>query len=273
MIPWSLRRSFLVFATVAAVILQVSVASGEAVAASTATPKPAYADDGISVYFSPVGGCTDAVVQQINQAKQTIEMQAYSFSSAPISKALLDAHKRGVKVAAVLDRSQQTAKYSGATFLANAGIPVVIDDKHAIAHNKIIIIDGKTVITGSFNFTKAAEQSNAENLLVIKDNPDLAAAYIQNFEKHRQHSVEYQGLKGGHAEPAKELAAEEPAEGISETPAVPQADGNVIVHVTKSGKRYHREGCTSLAKSDIPMKLSDAKAAGFTPCLRCRPPE
>jgi phosphatidylserine/phosphatidylglycerophosphate/cardiolipin synthase-like enzyme len=95
----------------------------------------------------------------------------YSFTSKPISKALLDAHKRGINVVAVLDKSQRTQKYSGATFLANAGIPVYIDSRHAIAHNKIMIIDWSTLITGSFNFTKAAEEKNAENLLVINPNP------------------------------------------------------------------------------------------------------
>jgi phosphatidylserine/phosphatidylglycerophosphate/cardiolipin synthase-like enzyme len=72
-------------------------------------------------------------------------------------------------VQAVLDESNNTAKYSAATFLLHAGIPTFIDAKHAIAHNKIIIIDGRTVITGSFNFTKAAEERNAENLLILRD--------------------------------------------------------------------------------------------------------
>ena len=119
------------------------------------------------VYFSPHGGCTDAIIRELNKAKSTILIQAYSFTSAPIAKALLNAHKRGVKVEVILDKSQRTQKYSSATFLYNPGIPVKIDAQHAIAHNKVMIIDGETVITGSFNFTKAAEENNAENLLVI----------------------------------------------------------------------------------------------------------
>lgn len=248
---------------------------------STARREPATApvvDDGITVYFSPQGGATAAVVEQIGKAEKTIQLQAYSFTSAPIAKALLDAHKRGVKVVAVLDASQRTAKYSGATFLQNAGIPVLIDDKHAIAHNKIILIDGKTVITGSFNLTKAAEQSNAENLLVIQDHPALAVAYARNFEKHRQHSTQYQGAKGGNSEPsedAQELGEERPAAPSPAAAAAPitepKAAADVVVHVTKNGKKYHREGCTSLAQSDLPMKLPDAKAKGYTPCARCKP--
>jgi len=106
------------------------------------------------VYFSPHGGCTDAIITELNKAKSTILVQAYSFTSAPIAKALLNAHRRGVKVEVILDRSQRTQKYSSATFLSNQGIPVKIDAQHAIAHNKVMIIDGETVITGSFNFTK-----------------------------------------------------------------------------------------------------------------------
>ena len=97
-------------------------------------------------------------------AKESVQVQAYSFTSAPITKALVDAHKRGVKIQVVLDKSQRTERYSSADFLQHAGIATFIDTKHAIAHNKIII-DGATVITGTFNFTQAAEERNAENLL------------------------------------------------------------------------------------------------------------
>ena len=92
------------------------------------------------VYFPPHGGCTDAVIRELNKAQNTILVQAYSFTSAPIAKALLNAHKRGVKVEVILDKSQKTQKYSSATFLYNQGIRVKIDAKHAIAHNKVMII-------------------------------------------------------------------------------------------------------------------------------------
>lgn len=144
------------------------------------------------VYFSPHGGCTDAIVKELNKAKSTVLVQAYSFTSAPIAKALLNAHKRGVKVEVILDKSQKTQKYSSATFLYNQGIAVKIDAQHAIAHNKVMIIDGETVITGSFNFTKAAEESNAENLLVIKDEK-FAERYIRNWQEHDRHSEAYAG--------------------------------------------------------------------------------
>lgn len=93
--------------------------------------------------------------------------RAYSLTRAPIAKALVDARKRGVRVQVILDKSQRREKYTEADFLLHAGVPTFIDDRHAIAHNKIMIVDGATIVTGSFNFTKAAEEGNAENLLVI----------------------------------------------------------------------------------------------------------
>lgn len=147
----------------------------------------------VEVHFSPKGGCTDAVVRELGKATSSVRIQAYSFTSEPIAKAILDAKARGVKVEAVLDRDNWTDKYSAATFLKNQGCDVRIDAKHQIAHNKVIIIDDKTLITGSFNFTKSAENSNAENMLVIHDAPDLVAKYIDNFKVHQKHSEPYTG--------------------------------------------------------------------------------
>jgi len=146
----------------------------------------------IQVYFSPQGGCTEAVVANLDKATNTVLVQAYSFSSAPIAKALVDAKKRGVKVQVILDKSQRTERYSSADFVQRAGIATFIDAKHAIAHNKIMVIDGKTILTGSFNFTKAAEEKNAENLLVIQD-AALAAKYTANWQAHLKHSEAYLG--------------------------------------------------------------------------------
>lgn len=148
-------------------------------------------DVNISLCFTPGGSCTDRIIREIASARSEILIQAYSFTSAPIAKALIEAHKRGVKVAAILDKSQRTAKYTSATFLANMRIPTYIDDRHAIAHNKIIIIDGSTTITGSFNFTKAAQERNAENLLIIRSK-EIAKAYRENWNDHLQHSERYE---------------------------------------------------------------------------------
>jgi phosphatidylserine/phosphatidylglycerophosphate/cardiolipin synthase-like enzyme len=125
------------------------------------SPKPAATEAGISVFFSPGGGCADAIVAQLQAARKSIDVQAHPLISTPIAAALKQAHDRGVNVRTVLDKDAAGAKHSAATYLTNAGIPTWLDGEHAIAHNKVIIIDGATVITGSFNFTKTAEERNA----------------------------------------------------------------------------------------------------------------
>jgi phosphatidylserine/phosphatidylglycerophosphate/cardiolipin synthase-like enzyme len=144
------------------------------------------------VFFSPNGGATEAIVREIDAAKSEVLVQAYSFTSVPIAQALLNAKKRGVRIEAVLDKSQRSERYSAATFLMNAGIAVVIDDRHAIAHNKIIIIDQASLITGSFNFSKNADQNNAENLLILRGNKPLIDKYLANYRIHWDHSVPYE---------------------------------------------------------------------------------
>lgn len=161
---------------------------------NSATPGVARSAGGpqIQALFSPRGGCTEALVREIGAARRSIWVQAYSFTSAPIAEALVKAQGRGVQIRAVLDKSNQTARYTGASFLQNAKVPVSIDPKHAIAHNKIMIFDGQTLATGSFNFTKSAENSNAENLLIIKNAPTLIRQYQENFENHAAHSTPYE---------------------------------------------------------------------------------
>jgi phosphatidylserine/phosphatidylglycerophosphate/cardiolipin synthase-like enzyme len=143
------------------------------------------------VFFSPHGGCTEAIVNEVSKAKTSVLVQAYSFNSAPIAKALVNAHERGVKVQIVLDKGQMTQEYPEADFFANAGIPSKIDALHFIAYNNVMIIDEETVIMGSFN-AKAAEESNAGKLLILHDKK-LASLYVKNWQDHAQHSEPYAG--------------------------------------------------------------------------------
>jgi phosphatidylserine/phosphatidylglycerophosphate/cardiolipin synthase-like enzyme len=142
----------------------------------------------LTPHFSPKGGCTDAVVREIAAARRHVEVLAYSFSSKAVAQALVDAKLRGVKVEIVLDHSNEKEAYSDLKFFLEQGLAPVIDPNHAIAHNKVMIIDGRILLTGSFNFTHQAENENAENLLVIKGHPELVAAYRQNFASHKAHS-------------------------------------------------------------------------------------
>jgi phosphatidylserine/phosphatidylglycerophosphate/cardiolipin synthase-like enzyme len=128
------------------------------------------------------------VVRERAAAKTQVLVQAYAFTSAPIAKARVEAHKRGVKILVVLDKSNQTERYSAATFLAHAGMQALIDDQHAIAHSKVMVIDSATILTGSFNFTKVAEERNAENLLVITEASELVRLYETHIATHATHS-------------------------------------------------------------------------------------
>ncbi len=139
-------------------------------------------------HFSPKGGCTEAIVAELNKARREILVQAYSFTCPDIAKALIEAKKRGVEVVILLDRANEKETYSELKMLEEHGIIPLIDANHAIAHNKIMIIDRRVVITGSFNFTRQAEHENAENLLIMKHQPGLVDAYHQNFLAHQQHS-------------------------------------------------------------------------------------
>jgi hypothetical protein len=181
-------------------------------------------------------------------------MQAYSFTSVPIAKALVEAHKRGVKILAVLDKSNETDKYSAATFLHNFGIQPLMDAAHAIAHNKVMVIDSTTIITGSFNFTKAAEEKNAENMLVIKDAPELVQAYEASIRMH-----------AGHAHPSlRQAAAGSPA----------TVSGNGEVHGNKKSKIYHLPTCPGYTSMNPASTVSfpsesDARQAGYRKARNC----
>ena len=90
----------------------------------------------------------------------------------------------------ILDKSQRTQKYSCTDLLVHSGIKTYLDASHAIAHNKVMIIDNHIILTGSFNFSKAAEEANAENVLIMQD-MDLAARFLANWRIHQTHSDPY----------------------------------------------------------------------------------
>lgn len=175
-------------------------------AANKANPAPQApsmgAEEGITALFSPSGGCTDALVGEIYKAAQSLDVMAYSFTSQPIADAVIDAASRGVKVRVILDKLQKTDKNSVATQLSGKHVAVYIDDQHALAHNKVMLIDGKIVVTGSFNFTRSSEERNAENLIILSARPKLCATYEANFEQHLSHSIPLSEANTAAAPPA-----------------------------------------------------------------------
>lgn len=151
--------------------------------AASNSPLAATASTRFETAFSPRGGSLALVLKTIESAKQQILVAAYSFTSKPIAGALLAAHKRGVKVFVVADEKDNKKGYSAATFLANQGVPVRLNGNYAIHHHKFMVIDGQTLETGSFNYSAAAENKNAENVLVIWNTPGLAQSYGQEWQR------------------------------------------------------------------------------------------
>lgn len=148
--------------------------------------------DCVWMYFSPVEknhvSCESAVICQIASAKSSLKIQMYTFTSQPILKAVLAAQARGVKVEVILDKSQLHVKGGVAQSLLAKSVPTWVDCKHAIAHNKIMIVDEIEVFTGSYNYSYAAEHTNAENLIVMT-NASAVSIYEKNYNLHKAHSV------------------------------------------------------------------------------------
>jgi len=143
--------------------------------------------DLISTCFTPPSGCTSVIASRISKAQESIYVQAYGFTSGEIAKALINAHNRGVKVKVLLDKSNIGAKHSKMRDLREAGIEVDIDGISGIAHNKIIIIDRREVVTGSFNFTTSADIRNTENVIIV-NNSEIAKKYMQNWFSRKERS-------------------------------------------------------------------------------------
>ena len=142
------------------------------------------------VFFSPQGRFTEVAIKNISEAKMEVLIQSYYFGSFPIADALIAAHKKGVKVALIVDKSDRAEGVTPGVKMSQEGIPVFLDNKHSIANNRVMIIDKKKIFTGSFDFNKASEQMIADNLLVL-ESPELANLYRENWLSHREHSETY----------------------------------------------------------------------------------
>jgi phosphatidylserine/phosphatidylglycerophosphate/cardiolipin synthase-like enzyme len=176
------------------VITAILIALAARPAPATELP-PIYTTGDATVCFttskSTIGGdCAAVLVAEIAKAERELLVQAYNFTEPRIIAAIIAAHERGVLVTVILDKISPSQKGEGADPVHEAGIPTFIDRKPKIAHNKVVVIDQTTVVTGAFNFSTNAECCNAENLLVIH-RPALAIAYVENFARRRAVSVEY----------------------------------------------------------------------------------
>ena len=135
----------------------------------------------INVYFSPNGGCQQAVISEIRKATQTIDIAMYYLSSRDIAQALVQASENNVRVRIVLDQGQEIEHASKSGYLIKHGLEVRYHLGFGLMHNKFAIIDGKSLVTGSFNWTLTAEERNEENLLIITDERTIAK-YKERFD-------------------------------------------------------------------------------------------
>ena len=139
---------------------------------------PATASPSIQTAFSPERGALQLVLSTIGSARESIRLMGYSFTSPEVVRALVDAHRRGVDEKG----NRNKASVAAMNLVAGAGIPLRTNDRYAIMHDKIIIVDGHTVETGSFNFTRAGARTNSENVLVVREMPEVARRYLFHWQ-------------------------------------------------------------------------------------------
>jgi hypothetical protein len=149
-----------------------------------AEPQPA---EILAIYFTPPAGAASGLIKQIDGAKKSIKVMAYGFTATNLAEALVRAKRRGVDVGLIQDEKSAQNNRETLPILLAAGIEVRSDGKHAIQHNKVMLIDDDIVITGSYNFTKSAESRNAENIMIVRSSY-AAKRYADNWKSHWEHS-------------------------------------------------------------------------------------
>ncbi|WP_425061504.1 phospholipase D family protein [Serratia ureilytica] len=152
--------------------------------ASVLPLQPVWAAPEVQVGFSPEGSAQRLVLSVIDEAQHSIRLMGYSFTSPPVVRALMAAQRRGVDVKVVLDdkANRNRASMAAMNLLVNAGVAVRTVDGYKIMHDKTIICDGVTTETGSFNFSRAADRANSENVVVLKDMPAVAKTYLAHWQ-------------------------------------------------------------------------------------------
>jgi phosphatidylserine/phosphatidylglycerophosphate/cardiolipin synthase-like enzyme len=149
-----------------------------------AQPQPA---EILAIYFTPPAGAASGLIKQIDGAKKSIKVMAYGFTATNLAEALVRAKRRGIDVTLIQDEKSAQNNRETLPILLAAGIEVRSDGKHAIQHNKVMLIDDDIVITGSYNFTKSAEKRNAENIMIVRSTY-AAKRYADNWKIHWNHS-------------------------------------------------------------------------------------
>lgn len=146
------------------------------------TPHPFLSFEGADVetYFSPDDGVQARLVELIDGAEESVYVMAFVFTADPLRDALIRADRRGVTVAGIFERGQANNAGSDFEDLVAAGLTFVLDANSRNMHHKVMIIDRQIVVTGSYNFSRSAEERNDENLLVIHSR-EITALYLAEF--------------------------------------------------------------------------------------------
>lgn len=136
----------------------------------------------INIHFSPEDNIERIILKRIQKARASIHFMAFSFTSDPIGEAIIQKFKKGVIVKGIFERHGSNSKYSEYIKMKVEGIPVKVDRNRYSMHHKVIVIDRRIIITGSYNFSRNANKNNDENILII-DNAEIAALYLKEFKR------------------------------------------------------------------------------------------
>jgi phosphatidylserine/phosphatidylglycerophosphate/cardiolipin synthase-like enzyme len=223
----------------------------------------AFAD--IQVLFSPKGGCQDSIVAQIDKAQKTIDIAMYYLTSREIAQGLVMAKDRGVQIRILLDKSQETQKYSKSRYLIKRGFAVKYHTGYGLMHNKYAVIDNAVLIAGSFNWTPTADQQNEENLLIITD-PGTVKKFAERFE--------YLWQNGRIGEVKAGQADEETGAVSAQAASTSTARESTVYVGSVKTKKYHLASCVWAQRIKDKNKaefasIREAKAAGYVPCKVC----
>lgn len=145
-------------------------------------PNPSMILSGARVenYFSPEDEVTAKLLAVLRGAKKSIHFMVYTYTDEGLAGAMIDQAHAGLDVQGVIE--SRSADQGALPLFVCANLPVRADGNRYNMHHKVIIIDGETVVTGSFNFTRAADTSNDDNVLILHS-PAVAALYEQEFQK------------------------------------------------------------------------------------------
>ncbi len=191
-----MRRALLGLALCCAWAVEAQTPAQVPAAFAGQAPPVLSARGSVQVAFTPWDNAEAIIADGIRQARKQILVQAFSFTSRTLANALIAARKRGVDVQVMADSEQTfSGESSRIPDLAEAGIPVMLEVRYQSAHNKVMVIDADTadaaVITGSYNWTYAAQKKNAENVLILRHNPDIVNAYAANWRRHYAEALPY----------------------------------------------------------------------------------